>query len=594
MLELYHKLFKYSVKNKDAGMLSVVEPHNVRALYDLQKEAYHTGGGKTAAAIVRSAPIVFARFHGELETKRMITIPDNVVLIMPYCCGLVHFERTDFLFFASVDQATLRQNIQRNGHIKLIGKTFLKLVPGMKVCDVKVSLMVEKSPVHIPIIGMYTFEQFQERMTTWYSITTNLFYDDVAPSLYQEQDNAARVYKNNEKQLRAYLRYLIREISKVKNVPLEALDKVYVMFKQSYPHIVSLLFHRHNRELKNMYNDRVVRVARQYNINISRGTYAIEDDIKKHKDAVRIVREIDYVGLVVRFIQNKLDTMDLDATPVAPELMEMLEPLKDRPDNDPIKMYITKYLRALSFVATTTMVSDEGYNPLVYDRQFDDIRTMYHSRVVPFLVGVHHFDVPAKKWHLLATLIHEVTSLNDLQGLEETFRMKHYDKDEIYLSDIIKYLSEHRDYKDGVVLFNNSCQGVESDQVCMSKKCIDLARNKGTERSVTTFEQNDMKKVCECLAYMNARTPLVLDPVPDAADEFPCELAKKAFYHHIKKTNPKILSYMQQTNYKEFISFIQDSFMRYVNVVLNDYIYQAYRAKPDPKIVEYMGEPVTI
>lgn len=591
MLELYHKLFKYSVKNNDTSMLSVVDPYNVRALYGLQKEAYLAGGGQT---IVQKAPIVFARFHGELDTSRMITIPDNVVLIMPYCCGLLHYERTDALYFASIDEPTLRQGIQRNGHIQLIGKTFLKLTPGMKVCDIKVSLVVEQNPMHIPTIGMYTMQDYQQHIHMLYNVANNLFYDDLDMLLYNEKENVVRLYKNHKDHIHAYVRYLIHQAINQEHRSDSSPQPKPVMFKQSYGHIISLLFHKHHQHIKNMYNERVAQVAGKYDINISRATWFIEEDIVNHKDAVHIVQEIDYVGLASRFLQDKLNTVDLDETPITPDLMDMLQPLNNRPDNDPIK----GYLKALSFITTTTLVFSEGmnaYKPLVYDRHTNKVTKVEHFNLVSFLQAAHRFDVP-NKWMSLASIIHEVTSLSSLYTLEKQFRMRHYQKKDVYLSDIIRYLSEHKDYKDGVVLFNNSCQGLSSNQVCMSKKCIDLARNKGTEQTVTTFEQSDMGKMCECLAYMNSKKPLVLEPTQNGDFDrvFACDLARRVFYHHVKKTNPKILNYMQTTDYQMTIQMFPDPFLRYVNVVLNDYIYQAYRASMDPKIVEYMGEPVTV
>jgi|UniRef100_A0A6C0M2K3 hypothetical protein len=83
-------------------------------------------------------PTYHIRYHGSLIPNSIIKIPENVTLMIPYCCGFINVENN----IQAMDLA-FNSEYYRNmsGNILTIrGKKYIKLQPGMEMCDLSLDI----------------------------------------------------------------------------------------------------------------------------------------------------------------------------------------------------------------------------------------------------------------------------------------------------------------------------------------------------------------------------------------------------------------------------------------------------------------------
>jgi hypothetical protein len=107
--------------------------------------------------------IFLARFHGELMPDKYVKIPDGMHLIIPYCCGQIHYEldanyephnEVSFVINEWINSGdnTFDVRFPTSQHTK----TYMIARPGSTVCDNKLSISIEP---HMGT-GLYVKDEF--------------------------------------------------------------------------------------------------------------------------------------------------------------------------------------------------------------------------------------------------------------------------------------------------------------------------------------------------------------------------------------------------------------------------------------------------
>ena len=162
-LQLLKKIYKYSNKLNNNIFLEQLDSINLKKLYILSKNTYinnQKGGLLVNSNELNKFDIINVDFHGSINQNDIFTIPSNIYLIIPLCCGFINFIGEDYIhFFLTNNKKQQLDKINEAEYILKLGKhNYIILKPNQKYCDINLAITYEKNSG----IGMYFSQYFSQ------------------------------------------------------------------------------------------------------------------------------------------------------------------------------------------------------------------------------------------------------------------------------------------------------------------------------------------------------------------------------------------------------------------------------------------------
>lgn len=140
-----YKILKYANKNNDLNYIDNICPNNIDSLYQGLKYLYVNNKNQLGgtSSTVEKTYIDVVR-HGSINIGEPLIIPDNVTLIMPFCCGMYHNLGSSSSFFNQSSEDKIKSIDNAGKILDINGRKHLIMRPGDKYCNIDTQMSLKQ------------------------------------------------------------------------------------------------------------------------------------------------------------------------------------------------------------------------------------------------------------------------------------------------------------------------------------------------------------------------------------------------------------------------------------------------------------------
>ena len=396
------------------------------------------------------------QYHGRMDTTKIMTIPNNVTLVLPLCCGIATLiDGSDKEFFERTDQEIINNVKQCDRTIKIGNTKHLIIKPNEQYCDIRIHIMLDC----IISEGIYN-------KNNTISTTQNITAYDL--------ELLKSIRKNNMlEQKEPPTETMIEQ----KKIMAERTHECAKIFFQKYANVdISIIV---NNILSIVVSQKIKKIQKKI-------IYSFRD---KFPDIANEFNSdtVDEYEFFNKLVENK-----------SPDIKQILHRLSQ--------------INVLHFCKQFNI--DDIFKTKYLDKKYAPAKNIYFSNGA-FIYGEVYDHIEGELFDILKKeVIHYVFQLflvNMMDPIEKIFIKSHIPTDPtshttLYLSDALDYLSKCFPEKN-LLIFNSTCQPFIKFDTMSASKCFSLMNNKLNSSNVLqyshVFNQNDKKKIIQTLNYMN-------------------------------------------------------------------------------------------
>ena len=526
-LTILYKITKYVSKSKKYGLFKSINTRNIKLIYKLAKDNYlQKGGARLSDAKLENTKVSHLSFHGSIKAFSTLTVPDNMHLVIPLCCGFSNIDsQLQFDFFNKTDHEI--KNIINNAEniIKIGQYNYFILNPNDTYCDINIQISFDptisegilstmQKKDHIENLTIDT--KLNDEIKLKLNKTHNINEDDInILLLVLKNDLKEEDLQINDDDMvpficaKQFSKFIYRE--NWNNLVLN-------IFKKQIFSIMTHNFRKHfEEEMEDIYN------------------MCDESDVADFRNTMHTLSEmyeinnIGYVKLSVKFIVDILEKIYKNAYKKRDE--KVINEIQYYEIIEKYKKLVDKHYRIININSIVVEIMEDimssNEKTLEFIRSIntthfnflddDDFKELDANRV--YCYSLRYDDIVFIIE--LYTILVEITYISPLH--RDFLKYIFSDKEEhvkLKLSDLLKFIREKQD--GDLFIFNNSCQPFNNEiSICHAGKCLySISKKIGHELlSDRVFDNSYFEDIINALTYINDIDNTYFKP-PDTADKY--------------------------------------------------------------------------
>lgn len=460
-----YKILKYALKSNNMQYVENVRPDNITQLYNECKTEYVTRNNHVGGA----QPVVEKHFirmdyHGATKVDGILTVPDNTVVIIPLCCGMLYIpeiETFEFLENTSIEERMRR--IDSCGNVINVGnQKFIILNSGDTYCDIYLDIrhdlnihegtFVDDEKIYKEDFDSYNNLVVTDEIIDILKIHYNYFIDSMIKSIMEEEnkvanDNVLHITSHNNGPIIGR-NYLYESM-----IQRFFYDKYYTKIYKKTEKIRG--FDDFNKKIKNVL-DKVF-----YN-------KILEDD------------DTEFTGIDIPY--------DVIKDVKWEDIFERIF----------IECRDSNYIVNSEFLK---LISNQSLHKNTFTYKAFDNNNIKYFGIIDTKFSVEH-EMMGDFWQVLYKKMFIISKLSDLE--KRFYKEVLSTTTNVTLQNKIDFYRTNMNGK--LYMFNISCQGFSSEKVCDSYKCLKLMNKKLTSAELTSelvYSQEKFEHIYEAITYIN-------------------------------------------------------------------------------------------
>lgn len=578
-MNIFDNTIKNLIESNNIEFAKQLDTSNIDTIYQLtmnnstmnnspigKNNVVQTGGKLVSDHQLKNALIYHAVFHGKLSEDKILTIPTNVFLILPVCCGFTVMDTIEETQFFTKSESELLEIINNCKNILTIGrKNFVILRPGDQYCDLALSINLD------PLVDEGLYEQYQkanrhpitffdfnlDKITAEDIHLVELFNENIKKKLKssheKNKDEVNQLNKSNElNKLKDYEQMTNFVNAKHFNEILLRDEKIDLIYNYVSDGLNEKLFSEYMKILRDEANKLIMSNDDPSNLQNKVNSLKMEilskpiDGKFNKKTLDNIFKHIKNLELLLLEYINKNSVAVLQAT-----LNKHNE--RDIGSNIPITIPITIPMQNLTTLqmtkqrfidfdlatVTNSIIATEmekiknrqiNYNNLLFGLAYRNEKSINFVRVIDgeYMEIYKMTDQDLLNtindnifFELSVNLIKELSyiiTITKMESEEKIFiketlehALQNNSSHDFYLSDIINHISNLNKSKTKFV-FNKSCQGMpnnEEHEICHINMCLNLISKKLnlhdtlSNNDVFLFNQKNTSKLTNVVLFFD-------------------------------------------------------------------------------------------
>lgn len=495
--ETIYKIIKYAHKNKTPQYIDNINAENLQELYHGLKSLYirneHVGGSNFVEKI-----FVHVIRHGLINTEKTLTIPSNVNVIIPFCCGMLHNLGETYDFFNKEVSEKIKI-IEESGDVLTIrDRKHIILRPGDTYCDINMNMTLDIELGERISINDDNNHKYDYNNITNFSLKPEII--DKFKIIGEYMKRNARYLRENKLQIPLHTETIYEE---------------YMPFK----YINAFVYRLYHKQLFTLLMDN------NYNM---------------------LSEDVNEINSIAPFTENNIDEIlvKLSSHNIPLSININCQEIYDT-IIDELKLAVeTTSGNFLQLIEQGVMEIDQDYDNFI---QYNNEKKFFYKDELNEEKIVKHHGVFSRIWSKLFS-IGQMNTI-ELQFIDEVVSSQNT----LSLQTHIDFLSSKFPDKK-IYIFSTSCQGFGSNKVCNSYKCLQLLDKHFDRRQLETreiFSQEDFLKINETMKYIEHHnlynTMLIEDELYDAYHKIICA------FHGINIKNPIMMA-------KYFVIYTHNSY----------------------------------
>jgi len=542
MTNYLYKIFKYCYKMNDYSLINYITPPNIREIYLQNKILYinksnksnklnnQTGGELVNPEILKNIDIIQTIYHGSLQNKAFI-IPDNIYLILPLCCGFYNYAIHAYTEFFTNQYDEKGNNIpyeKVNEYIKTIVNNseniikigynnYIILRPSNEYCDIYLQIHYDTTIGTMPI-GIFDSYRYRFKIKK-YSFDENEYnLNDTNEELCNFIDDEKKINIYNGLLYMEKIRIKEWKIDDIENNQkefslFELKDKTYLLCHY-ITHYISKYISTYITVLKN--NEEIFfKILNTSQQNIYKKIYDKQ---------INNISRMNYLLIIYNFFKTYLQTNENiiinkfcadilkitrdNITKIIDEEFFKIQKINISDDN-------VGYLNFLVTIKNIFFkhINKESINDLILDQESTFLDKLCLISKINYIQTIN-FETN-KEIYLIFNLVNiyfKLAVISNKDCIElECYKYIANNNLKFILSNVLNYLSlrQKKIYptdidKQKLFVFNVSCQGFSSDNICENNKCLrKLGINTSGIKYTEIFNQSSFLKIIEVIKLLN-------------------------------------------------------------------------------------------
>lgn len=507
--EIIYKIIKYAYKNNTPEYIDNMNAKNLREMYQGLKYLYTKQIGGSQSTVMDKSFVLVAR-HGSMNTGEPLHIPENMKVILPFCCGMLHnLTRSTHDYFNKSPEEKIKLIDESHDVLTIDNRKYLILEPGSTYCNINTSMKLD--------IDMYEHISVDNEVTTKFH-NADLLTMVLVPQLI---DKYITLHGYMIRQYEYAMKDKINlPDNDVPSNPTNIMSKDFIKYIP-YKYLYNYIYRKYHEKLF----EKLLQINEEQDITTNKA--GMKRFFQVRIDYIKAGKKID-----ATFIKNVMSGLIKNTTTNTLDI-DHIKLYKDTLENINFKSgEVIKNLLDLIHSSVLDDDNDESEDYLYYNND---------SLSFDMIEFEEDIEKQEQAFALIWSRIFMISRMSDIEldFIDEV--VANPEMVNMTLQDHLDFIRRKIPDKQ-LYVFNRSCQGFNK-KVCESYKCLQIM-GKDFDRSLLiereTFSTEDFNKLRQTLQYIDDNklysTNLIEDELYDEFHRFICA------FHSINIKNPILIS----------------------------------------------------